>query len=90
MEYRSAPEEHGLTEAQADIIHDCYVNQRMSMKDARLRVQRLLGGVVSSSKISRFVNANGWKRSQSYYAKRGLWARQNQASYQEAKATRGL
>ena len=88
MEYKAPPERFGLTPAEGDAIHNCYVERTMTMEETRRMVERKLDCFITDEKIRRFINGNGWKRSRRYYASRSPWNGLNRACIEESKAKR--
>lgn len=88
MTYKAPPEQSGLTPAQGDAIYVFYVEREMTMADARKAVEKQFDCALAERKISHFINANGWKRSQHHYARRSPWRGYNRAGIEASKAKR--
>lgn len=86
MEFKKDPSEFGFSMEVAKTIHQAYVEEENSMDKAIQVAMQRCGEKISLKKGREFIRQNGWVRSQRFYAKRGPWAKYNQARWAQTLA----
>lgn len=88
MDFKASPEDFGLTVEQGELLHVAYIEREMSMRAARVHVEKTLDCTLTETKVSRFINANGWKRPVSFHVRRSPWQGLNRAGVKESLSRR--
>jgi hypothetical protein len=82
------PSQFELSDEVGQAIYEFYVQQHISLRDAVRKARSKTGEAIKDKSASQFVRANGWMRSQQYYAKRSRFAALNDANFAETRAKR--
>jgi hypothetical protein len=78
----------GLSETVAKALYEFYVDQHYTLRDAIRKARKSTGESIKEPMAGRYIRANGWTRSQRYYAKRSRFAQLNDANFAETRAKR--
>lgn len=86
MKFRLPPEEYGLTQEEGEALYKAYVTEEKIIPEAIKAASKELGCQLTIGHATKFIRANGWTRSQSFYSRRNPFHGYSRASIEARKA----
>lgn len=83
-----SPSDFDLSDDVGFAIYEFYVVEHTPLRDAVRKARKRTGETIDDGAASKFVRANGWMRSQRYYAQRSKFKDLNEANFAETRARR--